>query len=225
MRSSTSWNTACSASRCQDWNYVVSLRYILKESPNQQSFLWYMWGTFPLCLVKHTPKRVANEQSTSWGCPWWYPDVPPWQPFSRVELFKWDIKSCPLSCRLWLAYCQADQANELVVPFALYYVQDIWQGLLYQQQAWLFGYVISLHHTVQWYFWHARQRSDATRVIRPDLWVRFWGCEICHIIRLWAGRLATSSFQRRTAGPDEGLAFAWYWTDQTHQIGLMWPSG
>ncbi len=27
--------------------------------------------------------------------------------------------------------------------------------------------------TVQWYFWHAKPRSDATRVKRADCWVRY----------------------------------------------------
>jgi hypothetical protein len=82
--------------------------------------------------------------------------------------------------------------------------------------------------TVQGYFWHARPRSDATHVKRPDHSVRSevvssshhqdmrW--QVCHII-------TTSSPQCRTAFLHKHLV--WYWTDQTRQdsCASLWRSG
>jgi hypothetical protein len=82
-----------------------------------------------------------------------------------------------------------------------------------------------IHHTVQWYFWCTwlRLRSDATRVMGPDHWVRFWG-----------GGLTTSSGYELAGLPHHHLCAAlhsyvgaWYWTDQTYQdsCALLWNSG
>jgi hypothetical protein len=63
------------------------------------------------------------------------------------------------------------------------------------------------HRTIQWCFLAhpikvRRYTCDGARLLSQVL--RWWAH---HIIRLWVGRLATSSSQCRTAGPDAGLAF------------------
>ncbi len=87
------------------------------------------------------------------------------------------------------------------------------------------GWVTWADYTVPYklYFWHARLRPDARRVIGPDHWVRFWGGELTTLSGYKVAGLPHHHF---SAGLHSYVG-AWYWADQTHQNSYVtfWNSG
>ncbi len=99
--------------------------------------------------------------------------------------------------------------------------EDIWSFAIWGPR-WCCKLII--HHTVQWqYFWCIRLRSDATRVMKPDHWVRFWGGEPTTSAEYEVAGLPHHHSWCKTAF----LCRAWYWTDQIRQdpCASLWNSG